>query len=59
MTNTPYIPPKIWVNESKSDNQWANINRPESGARFDRDLPKGTHPFQLYSLGTPNGWRYG
>ena len=55
MTNTPYIPPKIWVNESNSDNQWANINRPESGARFDRDLPKGTHPFQLYSLGTPNG----
>lgn len=55
MTNTPYIPPKIWVNESKSDNQWANINRPESGARFDRDLPTGAHPFQLYSLGTPNG----
>jgi GST-like protein len=54
MTNQ-YVPPKVWKNEVSSGNQWANINSPESGARFDRDLPVGEHPFQLYSLGTPNG----
>ena len=50
-----YIPPKIWVNETKGHNQWANINRPESGARFEKELPVGEHCLQLYSLGTPNG----
>ncbi|MGJ7094169.1 glutathione-dependent disulfide-bond oxidoreductase [Vibrio hannami] len=50
-----YVPPKIWVNEDNGGNQWANINRPEAGARFERELPVGEHPFQLYSLGTPNG----
>lgn len=54
MTNQ-YVPPKVWQNEPSSGNQWANINRPDSGARFDRELPVGEHPFQLYSLGTPNG----
>ncbi|USD35038.1 MULTISPECIES: glutathione-dependent disulfide-bond oxidoreductase [Vibrio] len=50
-----YVPPKVWKNEPSSGNQWANINRPEAGARFERELPVGEHPFQLYSLGTPNG----
>jgi GST-like protein len=50
-----YVPPKVWVNDADSGNKWANINRPESGARFDRELPVGEHPLQLYSLGTPNG----
>ncbi len=54
MTNE-YVPPKVWKNEPSAGNQWANINRPEAGARFDKDLPVGEHPFQLYSLGTPNG----
>ncbi|MEF1284439.1 glutathione-dependent disulfide-bond oxidoreductase [Vibrio sp. M250220] len=52
---TQYVPPKVWKNEPSSGNQWANINRPEAGARFERDLPVGEHPLQLYSLGTPNG----
>ncbi len=55
MSGNKYVPPKIWKNEPSSGNQWANINRPESGARFDKELPVGEHPFQLYSLGTPNG----
>lgn len=55
MGNNSYIPPKIWKNEPSSGNQWANINRPDSGARFERELPVGKHPLQLYSLGTPNG----
>lgn len=49
-----YIPPKVWVHEA-GGNKWANINRPVSGATHDKELPVGEHPFQLYSLGTPNG----
>jgi GSH-dependent disulfide-bond oxidoreductase len=30
-------------------------NQPTSGPRFEKELPSGTHPLQLYSLGTPNG----
>lgn len=50
-----YIPPRIWVHEQKGGNKWANINRPVSGALYDKTLPVGKHPLQLYSLGTPNG----
>ncbi|MFA0655535.1 glutathione-dependent disulfide-bond oxidoreductase [Vibrio sp. 10N.222.49.C12] len=50
-----YTPPKVWVNDTAGGNKWANINSPESGARFDKELPVGDHAFQLYSLGTPNG----
>jgi GST-like protein len=53
--STEYTPPKIWVNDTAGGNQWANINSPVSGARFERDLPVGEHALQLYSLGTPNG----
>ena len=34
---------------------FANINRPIAGATHDKQLPVGKHPFQLYSLATPNG----
>lgn len=50
-----YTPPKVWVNDTDGGNKWANINSPESGARFDKELPVGDHAFQLHSLGTPNG----
>ena len=50
-----YIPPKIWLNDSENGGQWSSINRPDSGARHERELPVGQHPFQLYSMGTPNG----
>ena len=50
-----YTPPQVWVNDADGGNKWANINSPESGARFDKELPVGDHAFQLYSLGTPNG----
>ncbi|MBO7911358.1 glutathione-dependent disulfide-bond oxidoreductase [Vibrio splendidus] len=50
-----YTPPKVWVNDTDGGNKWANINSPESGARFDKELLVGDHAFQLYSLGTPNG----
>ena len=50
-----YTPPKVWVNDAVGGNKWANINSPESGARFDKGLAVGEHALQLYSLGTPNG----
>ena len=34
---------------------FASINAPTAGARFERELPVGQHPYQLYSLATPNG----
>ncbi|WP_046006788.1 glutathione-dependent disulfide-bond oxidoreductase [Pseudoalteromonas rubra] len=55
MSNPPYTPPKVWTHQSSSDNKWANINSPKSGARYEQALPVGAHPLQLYSLGTPNG----
>ncbi|WP_340589322.1 glutathione-dependent disulfide-bond oxidoreductase [Erythrobacter alti] len=54
MADPTYTPPKVWKN-TESGGKFANINRPTAGARFDRDLPVGEHPFQLYSLATPNG----
>jgi len=50
-----YVPPAVWVHEVNGDNKWANINRPVSGATHQKELPKGEHDIQLYSLGTPNG----
>lgn len=55
MNDTPYTPPKVWTWEQPSGGQFASINRPVSGATHDKDLPVGEHPFQLYSLATPNG----
>ena len=50
-----YTPPKVWAWDKQNGGQFANINRPISGATHDKELPIGKHPFQLYSLGTPNG----
>ncbi|WP_028623192.1 glutathione-dependent disulfide-bond oxidoreductase [Pseudomonas sp. Ant30-3] len=55
MTDSPYIPPKIWSNDASSGGQFANINRPTAGPTHDKTLPVGKHPLQLYSLATPNG----
>jgi GST-like protein len=50
-----YIPPKVWTMDEENGGQWASINRPYSGARFEQELPVGDHTLQLYSMGTPNG----
>src|SRR5262247_1450493 len=50
-----YAPPKVWTWNKASGGQFANINRPISGATHDKALPVGKHPLQLYSLATPNG----
>ena len=52
---TPYTPPKVWTWDQANGGQFANINRPVSGATHEKSLPIGKHPMQLYSLGTPNG----
>jgi len=50
-----YEPPKVWTMTSKNGGEFASINRPTAGARTKVKLPNGDHPFQLYSLATPNG----
>jgi GSH-dependent disulfide-bond oxidoreductase len=50
-----YTPPKVWTWNKESGGRFAKINRPIAGPTHDQDLPVGKHPFQLYSLGTPNG----
>ncbi len=45
-----YTPPKVWTWEKdRNEHRFSNNNRPE------KELPVGKHPFQLYSLATPNG----
>ncbi len=50
-----YTPPRVWTWENKSGGKFANINRPIAGPTHEKELPKGKHPLQLYSLATPNG----
>ena len=53
MTN--YELPRVWSAAEINQGKFSGINRPTAGARFEQELPKGEKPFQLYSLGTPNG----
>ena len=50
-----YTPPKVWTWDSESGGKFANINRPVAGATYEKELPVGKHPLQLYSIATPNG----
>jgi len=50
-----YTPPEVWTWDEASGGKFANINRPIAGATHDKELPRGEHPLQLHSLGTPNG----
>ena len=52
---TAYVPPKVWTWNIESGGRFASINRPIAGPTHDKELPIGRHPFQLYSLATPNG----
>ncbi|WP_299027526.1 glutathione-dependent disulfide-bond oxidoreductase [uncultured Sulfitobacter sp.] len=52
---TEYTPPKVWTWEAESGGKFASINRPIAGPTHDKELEIGKHPFQLYSLATPNG----
>ncbi|MCC2615882.1 glutathione-dependent disulfide-bond oxidoreductase [Aestuariibacter halophilus] len=55
MSQDTYTPAHVWQWEPGNGGEWAGINRPTAGARYDGDLPVGKHPLQLYSLATPNG----
>lgn len=55
MSDSEYIPPKVWTWDAENGGQFAKLNRPIAGATHDKALPRGQHPLQLYSLGTPNG----
>lgn len=50
-----YTPPMVWTWDAESGGKFANINRPIAGPTHDKELARGEHPFQLYSLATPNG----
>ena len=50
-----YLVPDVWAWEEESGGTFGSINRPVAGATFDKALPIGEHPLQLYSQGTPNG----
>ena len=50
-----YIPPEVWTWDRDKGGPFAGINRPVAGATHEKELPRGKHPLQLYSLGTPNG----
>ena len=55
MNDVAYTPPKVWTWDKESGGRFANINRPIAGPTHEKELPVGRHPFQLYSLATPNG----
>ena len=55
MQDDTYTPPKVWKWDQENGGRFANINRPVAGATHDKALQVGEHPFQLYSLATPNG----
>ncbi|MGT2715452.1 glutathione-dependent disulfide-bond oxidoreductase [Streptococcus respiraculi] len=50
---TDYVKPPVWSWEDENDSR--SGNRPTAGSRFEQTLPRGEHPLQVYSLGTPNG----
>ena len=52
---TEYTPPAVWTWNKENGGRFASINRPVAGPTHDKELPIGKHPFQLYSLATPNG----
>ena len=53
--DSSYTPPAVWKWEQNGGSKFASINRPVAGSTHEKVLPIGTHPFQLYSLATPNG----
>jgi GST-like protein len=55
MTDSAYVPPKIWTPNPANGGQFASINRPVAGPTHEKVLSVGRHPLQLYSLATPNG----
>ena len=55
MTDDTYTPPRVWKWDAESGGAFSQINRPIAGPTHEKELPVGEHPFQVYSLATPNG----
>lgn len=60
MSSKPSIPStysvsQVWSPPSADGQPFGGMNRPTAFPRSEKALPKGEHPLQLYSLGTPNG----
>jgi GSH-dependent disulfide-bond oxidoreductase len=55
MSDAPYTPPAVWTWNKENGGRFAAINRPIAGPTKEQPLQVGKHPFQLYSLATPNG----
>jgi GSH-dependent disulfide-bond oxidoreductase len=55
MSEQAYKPPRVWKWDKQSGGKFTNINRPVAGPTHKKQLPRGEHDLQLYSLGTPNG----
>lgn len=49
-----YVVPDVWEPKALGGTV-GGMNQPTAGKRFDKELPRGEHDLQLYSLGTPNG----
>lgn len=49
-----YEVPEVWEMKDMGG-VMAAMNRPTAGKRSEEELSVGAHPYQLYSLGTPNG----
>ena len=50
-----YKPPRVWKWKKNKNDPFGGMNRPIAGATHEAKLPRGKHPFQLYSMGSPNG----
>jgi len=50
-----YKVPDVWQEPEGLGGTFGAVNRPTAGARTEKELPRGKHDIQLYSLGTPNG----
>jgi hypothetical protein len=57
MSTNDDAPPKVRTHLKPNGGVFESINRPSAGATFERDLPKGKHPLQLYSQDTWNGMK--
>ena len=53
--DSTYTPPRVWKWDAESGGAFSQINRPIAGPTHEKELPVGEHPFQVYSLATPNG----
>ena len=50
-----YVPPAVWTWDAENGGNGLRPTGPVAGATHEAVLPRGKHPLQLYSMGTPNG----